>query len=151
MQNLNQRSHKQKRRLRRKRRQSQRLVAHCCQVLLKAALSTGSMVYFEWPSSATGWHLPELARLREELAEGGQDTYTFIVHGCAFGLQSLSSPGRFLRKSWRILTTDPGFGSVARMCPKNHRHVAIQGRDTAHSAFYPKALCHRVARHWLEQ
>jgi hypothetical protein len=83
--------------------------------------------------------------LREELRNMGFPVQTVVFHGCAFNLRSASQPRFFLKKAWRILTTDPNLHRVARVCPKNHRHLVIQGRDTHRSAIYPQEMCRCLA------
>ena len=53
-----------------------------------------------------------------------------LVHGCAYGLRSQASPGKFLRKAWAIETTDPAFQeSVGKKCPGNHHHENEYNQD----------------------
>ena len=144
MQNLNQRNRFQRKRLRRQRLQSRRLVKKVVKVMCQVARQ-GGLVYFEWPHLCQGWGIPELEFLREELRNMGFPVQTVVFHGCAFNLRSASQPRFFLKKAWRILTTDPNLHRVARVCPKNHRHLVIQGRDTHRSAIYPQEMCRCLA------
>ena len=144
MQNLNQRNRFQRKRLRRQRLQSRKLVKQVTRVMCQVARQ-GGLVYFEWPHLCQGWHIPELEFLRDELRNMGFHVHSVVFHGCAFNLRSASQPRLFLKKAWRILTTDPNLHQVARVCPKNHKHVVIQGGDTHRSAFYPQEMCRCLA------
>ena len=70
---------------------------------------------------------------------------------CAFGKTTLSGDGYF-RKPTRIITNSPQIHQQlkGKMCPGNHRHVAIQGTDlgqkrSQHAQIYPPALCEALA------
>lgn len=146
MQNLNQRTVKQVRRLTRKRKASRRLVKNCVELLLWVA-AKGGHIYYEWPKSCQGWQIQELQQLKQGLKDRGHKVLFFDIDGCAYGLKD-SMGENFLRKRWQILTTDPDFKRCSRHCPQDHLHTLIQGKETSRSAFYPRPMCQAIANHW---
>lgn len=146
LQNFNQKTAKQKRALKRKRRNSRRLVQNCVKVLLWV-VSQGGHFYYEWPKSCQGWAIPELKQLRKVLKDRGLDSYYFDIDGCSYGLRSVDQEG-FLWKRWQILTSDRDFQKCSRQCPGGHSHIKIQGKETAQSAFYPPSMCQAIAQYW---
>ena len=142
IQNLNQRTHQQRVRLDKRRRQSRKLVKNCVSVML-AAVRGGAEICFEWPSSARGWNIPELVHLREKLARHGKPTVSAIFHGCRFGMTGVK--GLYLKKAWKVFTTLQALESVNRLCPGGHLHEVIDGRNTAMTAFYPPRMCRAIA------
>ena len=64
----------------------------------------------------------------------------FFSTGAFLGLRSVTHEG-YLKKTWRVMTTDSSLLTLDRMCIKGQHHVHIEGRDTALSAFYPAQKC----------
>ena len=109
--------------------------------------------YFEWPANCHGWQVLELKAFRAHCAALGRPVHRVLVHGCAYGLRSQASPGKFLRKAWAIETTDAAFQeSVGKKCPGNHDHAPIVGSDrdrwAAMRPYYPPRMARAIARHW---
>ena len=59
----------------------------------------------------------------------------------------------FVHKKWLVRTTDPRFHRAfrAKVCPGNHQHAAIEGRETSRSAYYPLKMVQSIIRHWLQE
>ena len=148
-QNGNKKRKKQRRQLKRKRAESRSLLKKALAILGEIVNDPTADAYFEWPANCHGWQVPELKAFRAHCAALGRPVHRVLVHGCAYGLRSQASPGKFLRKAWAIETTDPAFQeSVGKKCPGNHHHQIIMGKDTAYSAYYPPRMARAIARHW---
>ncbi|CAK9003505.1 unnamed protein product [Durusdinium trenchii] len=74
------------------------------------------------------------------------------VDGCVYGMRNLKDTD-FIKKSWKIMTTDEYFWKIyrAKTCGGGHSHSWIQGAETARSAYYPWKLCQAIARTWRQQ
>ena len=82
------------------------------------------------------------------MAKRGKPLQWVDIDGCAYGFRDPYSGG-MVQKMWRIETDDPNFASkVGKRCDGQHKHVHIEGKLTAMTAFYPKPMCQRIARHW---
>lgn len=150
IQNLNRSRKNFARRLARKRRMSRQMVRHLLPMLI-ACVKNHAHIYFEWPRRCHGWTIPELDRLHQVCASQCRPLFTANIDGCMYGLKSLCGK-YFLKKAWRVLTTDAGFAKrVGNLCTGTHRHVPIHGRNTSHSARYPKAMAVAIAAHWKWQ
>ena len=150
MQNLNMKRIGFLQKLQKKQAESRKMLRVTLPILLAVVLDNRGHIYFEWPTRCRGWQVVELMNFLSQLKRAGVQVFKCIVHGCAYGLRSDTS-GRFLEKSWTILTTDEDmYHRLARRCPKNHQHEVIQGRQTARSAFYPPAMGRQVALIWRE-
>ena len=148
-QNGNKKTKKQRGKLERKRAESRSLLKKALAILGEIVKDPTADAYFEWPANCHGWQVPELKAFRAHCTALGRPVHRVLVHGCAYGLRSQASPGKFLRKSWAIETTDPAFQeSVGKKCPGNHHHQIIMGNDTAYSAYYPPRMARAIARHW---
>jgi len=147
IQNLNQRTAKQRIRLCKQRHEA-RHMAEIALTVLAQVVKQGGDIYFEWPSRCQGWKIPELVRFVDNVTNGGRCIYKCHVHGCAYNLTTRSGKAH-LRKRWTILTTDKEmFQRLARKCPGGHTHSAIQGSETSRSAFYPLEMAAMVAVVW---
>ena len=148
IQNFNQKP-MQRRARKRARQESRLLLGHVLQ-MLKHMAGLGRHWYFEWPTRCQGWQLPELAAFRSHCIDKGCPVYEVRIDGCRYGLKSQRRPCTYVKKAWTILTTDHTFSSsCGRRCQgSTHPHTVIRGRDTNHSAFYPRAMGEAVARHW---
>ena len=148
-QNGNKKSKKQRRMLQRKRAESRSLLKKALAILGEIVKDPTADTYFEWPANCHGWQVPELKAFRAHCKALGRPVRRVLVHGCAYGLRSQASPGKFLRKAWAIETTDAAFQkSVGKKCPGNHDHAIIMGADTPYSAYYPPRMARAIARHW---
>ena len=66
------------------------------------------------------------------------------------GLQDPS--GNLLAKAWRILTTNAEFAQHMNLpCSRDHDHGSVQGKVTATTSYYPRAMCRRIAKLWLRK
>ena len=137
--------------LAKKREESRRLLRNVLKVL-KRVVGPGRHIYYEWPSRCHGWQIPELCAFRAECRARGHPIHSVKIDGCMYGLKPKDEPeegGLFLRKSWTVLTTDPGFElACGRRCQGDHEHKVIMGKDTCHSGFYPNAMGQAIARYW---
>ena len=108
--------------------------------------SLGIDWYFEWPVGASGWgEIRELATRRSSGAY-----HEAVVRGCAVGLRDPS--GNLLAKAWRILTTNAEFAQHMNLpCSRDHDHGIVQGKVTATTSYYPRAMCRRIAKLWLRK
>ena len=148
LQNMNQRTEKQRERLKWRRLAHRGLLQNVLDVLL-AVVMQGGDIYFEWPNQCSGWSLQELQDFRLACERMRRPLITFQVHGCMYGLKSIVEEDAFLKKCWVIWTTDHNMArGLKRSCNAVHRHVRIQGRDSKHSGWYPDALGHRIATIW---
>jgi hypothetical protein len=149
MQNLNQRTKKQRRRLAQARKDSRRLVGNCLIVLLQIVRDGGD-IYYEWPQSCQGWSIRELRKFQRDIQALGRTLYFPVVHGCSYGMVDPKGSGKSIHKKWKIATTDASFAQqVARRCPRDHEHKVIQGAKlTAWTAYYPWAMVRRIAALW---
>ena len=103
-------------------------------------------VYWEWPDGCAGWSIPALLRLEKLLVDFDRSWLTAKIDGCRFGLHDVTG-GHFLRKRWRIMTTDSRFADEfsAHFC-----HKRIRGVDVKHSAFYLLTMCTAMVSHFSE-
>ena len=108
-------------------------------------------VYWEWPKWAEGWKLHVIdEKLNKVLEHGGKMIYNSYVDGCRYGMKD-DKGEKFIRKSWRVRTTDAHFHKPfgSKLCTGGHQHAEIAGRQTALTAYYPKAWCRAIARNFL--
>ena len=149
LQNLQKKTQRYMRRLKRNRRKSKRQVRNCVLVLV-AVMAKGGRIYFEWPQRSQGWGIGPLRMLRKLAKRMGQELRSVTIHGCAYGMKN-EDRTKYLKKSWRILTNDAKFEArIGRTCPRNHKHAVVQGRETRQSAFYPRPMCKAIANHWAQ-
>ena len=108
--------------------------------------SLGIDWYFEWPVGASGWG--EIRELAPRRSSGAY--HEAVVRGCAVGLRGPS--GNLLAKAWRILTTNAEFAQHMNLpCSRDHDHAIVQGKITATTSYYPRAMCRRIAKLWLRK
>ena len=114
--------------------------------LANAVTKTPGTWSFEWPTSATGWKLPEL--------QGGADSFDDTdniriahFHGCRLGLTSVVD-GAPIKKPWTVLTTNHALASDLgeQTCQCKTKHVPCQGKDTKRSENYTPAMAKLVVR-----
>ena len=96
-------------------------------------------IYFEWTFPCSGWSQKPMVELEAELHHRGIPWEQCRMDGCNYGMMDKNETG-YLHKRWMIKTTDELFWKNfrAKVCPKNHKHVLIQGLETSRSAYYPK-------------
>ena len=134
------------------RRRERRMLNECVDFIIETIFEDDSVdLYWEWPHPCFGWSEPSLARLARFLEQRGQSWLRCRIDGCCYGLQD--SHGDFLRKKWIVRTTDEKFNRAfgAKLCPGNHRHGLIEGRETAKTSYYPWKMCQAFCRHWASQ
>ena len=137
LQNANERTPEQRRRLQKKRVAARRMLINCL-VCMQAVIAHGGHVVGEQPTSCGSWRdawEPLLTHL-----------HVIKLHGCAWGLRAPGS-GLHLFKPWTLVTTRLDLAeALERRCPGNHRHQQIEGSALSqYSAGYPRAFCRRVA------
>ena len=148
MQNFNQRTSKQKRKLQRKRKESLRMLEVCLPILQSVVLKNDGHFYFEWPTRCHGWNLQPLREFLQRLRQAGKHIFKIRVDGCAYGLKNKAGT-HFLSKSWTILTTDRTMvQTLSRRCSGDHTHATCQGSETSRSAVYPLSMGAVVALTW---
>ena len=95
---------------------------------------------------ASGW-----GEIKELTSRRGSGKYGEpVIRGCAVGLRDPS--GQLLAKAWRILTTNLELAAHMHLpCSHDHEHGIVQGRVTATTSYYPRAMCRRIAKLWLRK
>ena len=90
--------------------------------------------------------------LKEHFEAHGIPWLDCRVDGCNYGMKDVKGEF-FIHKKWLIKTTDENFHKTfrAKVCPGNHVHKTIEGRDTSASSYYPWKLVQAIARHWSQQ
>ena len=68
--------------------------------LANAVTKVGGTWSFEWPTSATGWKLPELNDF-----DGLEQIRVARFNGCRLGLTSVVTGG-LIKKPWTVMTTN---------------------------------------------
>ena len=59
--------------------------------------------------------------------------------------QAPSEPDVYIGKLWKLLCTNAEVAAaLERRCDGSHRHVTVEGSETAGTAFYPPALTEKV-------
>ena len=109
-------------------------------VLANAVTETGGTWSFEWPTSATGWKLPEL-RGKGNSFDDIDNMQKAHFHGCRLGLTSVVD-GAPIKKPWTVLTTNHALASDLgeQTCQCKTKHVQCQDRDTKRSENYTPAM-----------
>ena len=111
--------------------------------LAKYVSVTGGIIIIEWPVRCTYWHDRRvLSLLRQTMCE-----YKAIVAGCMYGLrpQQRHDPDQFLGKTWRLSTNSSAVAAALdKRCDHSHRHITVEGKETAGTSFYPPSLCEAV-------
>jgi hypothetical protein len=121
--------------LRRKRRESMRLLRNFFRVAKKVLEHQGH-VHFEWPAYNSGWQLEELQQFLAAHNMG-----SVIIHGCMLDVQD--PHGKPMKKPWRIASTHSGLlHTLSRyVCDGAREHTPCMGGSNAPlSAFYPANL-----------
>ena len=97
IQNLNQKTEKQRQELQKKREKSLRIIRNTI-TLIKDQVEDGGDAHWEWPKECQGYKLPVVIKAFDELG-----MYEAIINGCMVGLRG---PKRgLLAKPWKIMTT----------------------------------------------
>ena len=84
------------------------------------------------------WDIAELVKVpRKDVVRA-----LLVLHGCRYGMKHPDN-GKLLPKGWGFFATHPGIRRLlAKTC--NHppeQQCPIEGKITANTAEYPKALC----------
>ncbi|CAK0911859.1 unnamed protein product [Prorocentrum cordatum] len=152
IQNLNQKTEDQRKKLMNKIRQARRIQRNCLLLYEEAKKILDCHIDLEQPWNSRSWkHSPSLKKMRSEMHET-------IIHGCACGLRDVRS-GLLMKKGWRVCPTDSEFGGkLGRHCSNrpgpadNRHHRAIEdGPVVAQTAYNPPALCKAWAKHILKK
>eukprot|EP00435_Cladocopium_sp_Y103_P056621 s837_g19.t1 len=102
---------------------SRSYIRWCCK-LYRLQVSLGGEAVFEHPTGAHTWSYPEVQTLCKR--------YTTVkLHMCRFGLR-LPQSERLIRKSTRLLVTDPAMKGLGLLCPGSSdpahaSHDVVQG------------------------
>ena len=139
--------------LRSHQRRERKMLWNMNQFLKKAMDADPSMhVYFEWTHPCQGWSEAPMIDLERYFHENDLFWQGCRVDGCVYGMRNLKDTD-FIKKSWKIMTTDEYFWKIyrAKTCGGGHSHSWIQGAETARSAYYPWKLCQAIARTWRQQ
>ena len=93
---------------------------------------------FEHPAWASSWDLPCLERLRDL-----PGVESVVFHMCRFGMVMEDKVGSGLvYKPTRVVTNSEAIARhLDRQCPRDHRHVQLEGDRTGRAAEYPEQLC----------
>ena len=110
--------------------------------LASAVTNVGGTWSFEWPTSATGWKLPELVNFC-----GLERVWVAHFHGCRLGLLSVET-GNPIKKPWTVMTTNQELRDDLdkQRCQCTATHSRCQGRDTCRSETYTPAIAKLVIR-----
>ena len=149
IQNLNQKTVQQQKRLKQKKRKSKQIILRSIQ-LAQEQLDRGGEIGWEWPWNNYGWHLKEVREFFESLEREGI-LYTVRLDGCQVGVVSPDN-GEPMLKPWRIKTTSPNMAKVLdRRCSGDHVHVECMGHSRAkESALYPPKMCSLMRKVMME-
>ena len=119
-------------------RKSKRLASRAVSIMEMQAAS-GRDVCQGWPRHNKGWKFQVISNFWRK-----RDTFEAFVDGCAYGLRVEEG---FIKKPWRIKSTNKMVWQLQRLCQCEAPHVPCEGGTLTHlSAFYPKAMCKQVAR-----
>ena len=125
--------------------QAKRYVRFCTQVY-EHQRKNGRLFLHEHPWLATSWQMTEIENL---LAH--EDVQRVQTHMCQFGMTSRiggvgSELGPVLKPTG-FLTNSPCIAKeLARLCPRDHKHVALVGGRAAGAAIYPEKLCVAICK-----
>ena len=144
MQNVNQRTEKQREELKQKRNNCIRqyiggllVYMHCCQ--------NGVPVTWEWSETNDAWRLPMVQRVF-----GKYPPKFCVVKGCRVNLRDLKTRMP-LQKGWKLATThDLLSHNMSLPCTCRGPHALCQGRMTRESAYYTDDFARRVCKTILE-
>ena len=144
MQNVNQRTEKQREELKQKRNNCIRqyiggllVYIHCCQ--------HGVPVTWEWSETSDAWRLPMVQRVFEKYPPK-----FCVVKGCRVNLRDLKTRIP-LQKGWKLATThDLLSQNMSLPCTCREPHAPCQGRMTRESAYYTDDFARRVCKTILE-
>ena len=144
LQNLNQKTEKQRQELQKKRAKSFRIIRNTL-ILIKDQVEDGGDAHWEWPKGCQGYKLPVVIKVVDELG-----MFEAIINGCMVGLRGQT--GGLLAKPWKIMTTSKVMAKRMNLrCQGNHEHDPCMGSQTAAaSAYYPKAMADRAVSAMLE-
>ena len=116
---------------------------------MDCCVKEGAKVIFEWPTNNLYWKDRRVVKYFEQPIWKRHD-----IHGCAYGLTSLVSEGRPIKKPWTLMTTFSGKAScMMKHCScytpdgdrpprlrRGEKHQPCAGRDTKQTESYPKQL-----------
>ena len=145
-QNLNQRTPTQCEELHIKREIGRKIFKHLEKLAQIQLYEVGGDLSGEQPWTASSWKEPSWSRISR--MAGGR----FRVDGCRYGMKHPSNE-KLLQKGWGFFATHPGIRRmIAKTC--NHppeQHCPIEGKITASTAEYPKALCRQFVLGLLDR
>ena len=128
LQNINQRSDKQREELSEKREISKKIIRNCISVA-NLQISLGGHVHWEWPRGATSWQLDMIQKFiaRHNLPAA-------FLDGCQVKMQD--SEANLIFKPWTIRTSfQLMHKALSLRCSKDYSHRPIEGSVTAGTAF----------------
>ena len=125
--------------------QAKRYVRFCTQIY-EYQRKQGRFFLHEHPWLATSWSLNEITNLLKH-----DDVLRVQTHMCQFGMTSRiggvgSELGPVLKPTG-FMTNSPYIArELARLCPRDHKHVHLVGGRAAEAAIYPEKLCVAICR-----
>ena len=133
---------------------SKKLVGNGIRIMEKQ-VQLGGEVFQEWPVNNRAWSFPSIRTFSDRIYQK-QTVFEARIDGCAYGLKApdglkrnakgLQAPEGFMKKPWRIRATSFVVWNLQKTCPGEHEHVPCEGgQRTRMSAFYPDAMCRKVA------
>eukprot|EP00435_Cladocopium_sp_Y103_P011911 s1821_g3.t1 len=141
IQELNKLTAEGREKIRKKVVKSRKLVSNGVRVLEQQAAS-GRHVIQEWPRGNRAWGFNAIKNFWNRIYER-QQVYEARVDGCSYGLRV---PEGLMKKPWLLRSTTSSVWNLHKLCTKDHEHVPCEGgQRTRLSAFYPPAMCRRVA------
>ena len=113
---------------------------HFCEQQLRAKRKFA----FERSRTTGGWNeVPEMATF---LATYQDELFWADVAGCRVGLRDPWT-GELLGKAWSIVTNDQRLAKQLNLiCLCDGPHKQVEGRNTRHTAYYPKLFLQRAVK-----
>ena len=154
IQELNMLTEEGRERIRKKVLKSKKLVGNGIRVM-ERQVQLGGEVFQEWPANNRAWGFTSIRTFWDRIYQK-QTVFEARIDGCAYGLKApdglkrnakgLQAPEGFMKKPWRIRATSSLVWNLQKTCPGDHEHIPCEGgQRTRMSAFYPDAMCRKVA------
>ena len=126
---------------RRRRRKAEQPFLELVDEVMLLQKRVGGHVVVENPATSDIW---KASRLRKWCDD--ERVHSFLLDMCYFGMKSTDEADP-LRKTLRLLTTSATFAEeLGKRCPGHPSHRPIQGKETAHSASYPRDFGEAVVK-----
>ena len=134
-------------------RRERKMLRNARNFIIEALLDDPTIqIYWEWPVNCDGWKQEPVIDISTFLDEHFIPWKPCRIDGCVYGMKTKDNQD-FIRKQWKVMTTDERFWSTFRskVCHANHSHRDIAGQETSRTSYYPWRMCEAIARHWSKQ